>query len=141
MPSALDWPNWNGSASSHHRSLGSESRADRHLQFGDIAGRVVLVPLVVELAASPGQPVAAVIDPPDKAFVDRFHFVHRAAMNDRSDFYDRQLDDAHVVALRNGLGADVETGVDDDAAVIAGFLIPGDTQTRTGPRLGDMAGL
>src|SRR6266851_7026224 len=94
------------------------SGGDGHLQLGDVAGRVVAVPLVVELAAAPSEPVAAVIDPANEALVDRLDSVHWPPVNNGCNLDDRQLDDTHVVAVRDALRADAEAGVHDDAAVV-----------------------
>lgn len=49
---------------------------DRHLQLGDVASEVLVVPLVVELPAAPGHPVTAVLDPANQSLVGRHDVLH-----------------------------------------------------------------
>src|SRR5437016_5838285 len=114
-----------GTRRAAHDTAGRGSRHDGHLQLGDAAFRLLVVPLVIQLAAWPRELVAAVLDPAHERFVDRLDVVHRPVMQHRGDPDAGKLDDADAVALGYRLVTGVEADVDDHAAVIGGFLVPG----------------
>jgi hypothetical protein len=60
-------------------------------------------------------------------------------VDDGGDVDHGQLHDAHLVAVGGDLVADVEAGVNDDAAVVVGLLVPGDTQPRARAGVREMA--
>jgi hypothetical protein len=54
-------------------------------------------------------------------------------MDDRRGFDAGEVDDADAVTIGHGLVCDVEAGMEDDAAVVGGLLVPGDHDPRSCP--------
>lgn len=92
------------------------SASDGLLELHDVAGRVVVVPCVVELSAVAHQAMAAVVDPVDERFPRGHDALITSALHRGGNFYHGQVDDTHGLAVRHVLFADVEARAQHDLA-------------------------
>lgn len=92
------------------------SASDGLLELHDVAGRVVVVPCVVELSAVAHQAMAAVVDPVDERFPRGHDALITSAVHRGGNFYHGQVDDTHGLAVRHVLFADVEARAQHDLA-------------------------
>lgn len=111
------------------------SASDGLLELHDVAGRVVVVPCVVELSAVAHQAMAAVVDPVDERFPRGHDALITSALHRGGNFYHGQVDDTHGLAVRHVLFADVEARAQHDLAFgdsAAVVLIDADRDARRG---------